>query len=213
MEVDRGVVLRLDACDVDMVMDGMQVINPDPGRHALGRRVAHVAAVRGIVADPMQVQARDGLAIGVIGEPESNQGALPIVEGEPRLIVDDLAEGLVLMGGRGYRAQDDIGEVTGDLDRAHDLVRILVGVMQVAVDRRKDSIDVRASGDVEGVLASAMGSDPEGDALLRTDLTRGTVDGHPPGEAPDADDLTIEVVHHADPQAAAAELLPRRRAR
>lgn len=165
-----------------------------------------------VVPDGMEVQTRNRLTVGVVREAEAHERALPGWKGEARLILDDLAERLALVRGRGHRAEDDIGELARDLDGTHDLLVLDVGVLEEGVERGEDSIDVGAHGDVYAVLTASMGGNPEGDSFLRVDLSRSAIDRNPPRPAPDADDLTIEVMHHPEAEPAAAELLTHRRA-
>lgn len=193
-------------------MHGMEIIDPDPGPDAPGGGVAHMAARGRVVPDGMEMQTRNRLTVGVVREAEAHERALPGWKGEARLILDDLAERLALVRGRGHRAEDDIGELTGDLDGAHDLLMFDVSVLEEGVERSEDAIDIGARRHIYAVLPASMGGDTEGDAVIGVDLPRPAIDRDPPGGASDADDLTVEVVHHAETEPTAPELLAHRRA-
>lgn len=193
-------------------MNRMELVDPDPSRDLIRGGVAHMPARGGVVPDPMEVQSRDRLAVGVVREPEADKGALPAREGEARLVVDDLAERLPLVDGRRDSAEDDIREVTRDLDRAHDLLVIDVGALQEGVECSEDPVHVGARGDLDDMLPASVGGHAEGDPLMGVEFARSAIDGDPPRGAPDTDDLPIEVMHHAKAESAATELLAHRRA-
>lgn len=192
-------------------MHRVKIINPDPGRDLPCGRVAHMTSRGGVMPDPVEVQAGDGLTVGVVREAESHERALPAREGEARLILDDLAESLPLVGRGRDGTEDDIGELTGDLDRADDLLMLDVSALEEGVDRGKDSVEVGPRGDLDPVLPASVGGDTEGDAFVGMDLPRPTIDRDSPSRASDADNLSVEVMHHTEAEPTAPELLAHRR--
>ena len=59
------------------------------------------------MADRVEVEPGNRLAIRHIGEPEADERSAPMLEGEAGLVVDDLAEGLVVVSGGSNRSEDD----------------------------------------------------------------------------------------------------------